>query len=115
MLFYLAMFFSFLYFKIARVYKKEEKLNSSIIIQHAIVSISSISLLSYAALNIQWYAFLPLVFVFAIISSLMITTIQLGIFVDGKPIFGLKKLYALLPVLTFFIALSSSLAWISFT
>ena len=35
----------------------------------------------------------------SIMASLIITAVQLGFFVDGKPIFGISKLYTLMPLL----------------
>jgi hypothetical protein len=35
----------------------------------------------------------------------MVTAVQLGIFVDGKPVLGISKVYKFMPLLTLLIAL----------
>lgn len=112
MIFYIALFFAFLYFKIARVHKKEELMRPIMLAQHIIVAIAVTAILYYGVIYIDWYVFIPFSFLFAIMASLIITTIQLGIFVDGKPMFGLSRLYNYLPLLSTFITLLSSSLWV---
>lgn len=112
MIFYIALFLAFLYFKIARVHKKEEKGSSLILSQHLAVGLAVLGILLYGVLYIEWYLFIPFLFVFATIASLMITSIQLGIFVNGKPIFGLTRAYRYLPFLSAAILSFSSLLWV---
>jgi len=111
MLFYPASFLFFLYFKIARVYKKEEKSSRLMLLQNIVVTLSGVSLVLYGFLFIKWYLLLITSFVFFIMAALMITAIQLGVFIDGKPQFGLSKVYKFLPVVTFVIALLSAIIW----
>ncbi len=113
MIFYIALFLAFLYFKIARVHKKEELMKASMFIQHLLVGLSATALLYYGVLFVKWYLFIPFIFLFAIAASLMVTTIQLGIFVDGKPMFGLSQAYKYLPLLTSAIIFFSILTWVA--
>ena len=100
MLFYLILFLLFLYFKIARVHKRDEKASNKVTIQHVFVFLGFLSTYTYGVLNIQWYFILTASLLFFIIAALIITSFQLGIFVDGKPLFGMSRVYKLLPILT---------------
>jgi len=111
MLFYVALFLAFLYFKIARVHRKEEKSSRPIVVQHLFVGMAIVAILVYGFRYVSGYVFFPLIFVFATIASLMVTVIQLGIFVDGKPLFGLRQVYGYLPVLGLSVILLSVLLW----
>jgi len=111
MLFFLDLFLLFVYFKIARVHKKEEKLSFSIKLQHILVALSALSLFSYAYSYIAWYLVLIVSFLFFIIAALIVTAVQLGIFVDGKPQFGISKLYQYLPLITITVTLLSAIIW----
>ena len=111
MIFYFALFLAFLYFKIARVHTKEERASPVMRVQHLFVGLAIFGILLYGALYIKWYFFIPLIFVFATMASLMITALQLGVFVDGKPLFGLRKMYRYLPLLSIAILSFSSLLW----
>ncbi|MDD2356801.1 MAG: hypothetical protein PHX13_02695 [Thiovulaceae bacterium] len=111
MTFYLALFLAFLYFKIARVYKKEEKTSLLISVQNILVALASIAILLYGVLYVEWYLFVPFIFIFATLVSFMITAIQIGVFVEGKPIFGLTHIYKYLPYLTFAIFISTFSMW----
>jgi len=111
MLFYLALFFAFLYFKIARVHRKEEKTSPILLAQHWLVGLAILAILRYGGLYVSWYVFMPLLFLFATMVSLMVTAIQLGIFVDGKPLFGLTQTYKYFPFLGFIVIVFSALLW----
>ncbi len=100
LLFYISSLFFFIYLKIARVHKKEEKLKAPVILQHLLVSISAIGIYYYGFTHISWYIVLLSSFVFYIVAALMVTVVQLGIFIDGKPQFGISTIYKFLPVLT---------------
>lgn len=113
MTFYLALFLAFLYFKIARVYKKEEKGSILINVQNILVTAISLAILIYVILYVEWYVFIPLVFLFATISSLMVTAVQIGLFVEGRPMFGLSHIYKYLPYLTLALFVLTSLMWFS--
>ena len=112
MLFYLSAFLFFVYFKIARVHKKEEKLNTLIILQHILVAISTIGIYIYGFTHLSWYLVVIPSFIFYIVAALMITAVQLGIFIDGKPQFGISKLYKYLPLLTLAIIALSAIIWL---
>lgn len=111
MMFYSALFFAFLYFKIVRVQKKEERVSSSALPQHFLMGAAIVSLLAYGFMYENLYLFIPMLFVFATMASLMITAVQIGIFVDGKPLFGLKHIYRHLFVLRVVILLVVSVLW----
>jgi len=110
MLFYLTLFLLFLYFKIARVHYKGEKLTISILLQHFFVAISAVLMILYGVTNVSWYMFLGASLIFFIAAGLMIAAVQVGIFVDGKPFLGLSKIYRFLPILTILIVVLSIVA-----
>jgi hypothetical protein len=111
MIFYFTLFLSFLYFKIARVHNKEEKSNILVLLQHIIVAPTIIALLIYGFMHLEWYFVLLSMFIFLIMASLIITTIQLGIFIDGKPLLGITKVYSFLPLFSVSIIALSSILW----
>jgi len=111
MLFYFALLLSFLYFKIARVYKKEEKSNTNMLIQNTLVLASVIALFAYGLMHETWYIVIIVSFVFFILASLMVSAVQLGIFIDGKPFIKLSHLYKALAFLGMFIAFSDLYLW----
>jgi len=100
MFFYLTLFLTFFYFKLARVHKKEERLTNLIVTQHIVVAISTFFLYSYGFEHLALWAILVFSFLFFIIAALMITAVQVGIFVEGKPLFGVGDLFKLMPILT---------------
>ena len=112
MLFYLSAFLFFLYVKIARVYKKEELPSKAMLVQNSIVAISGVSIFFYGFTSLLWWVTLLVAFLFFIVAALMVTAVQLGIFVDGKPRFGISKLYKFLPAFTGVIALLSVIIWL---
>ncbi len=89
-----------LYFKIARVHKKEEKSNSAIMIQHAVVAIAALLFYILAFQSGNYLTIVVESLVSFILAALAITAVQLGIFVDGRPLFGLSHIYKFLPFLT---------------
>ena len=105
MLFYFTLFLVFLYFKIARVHKKEERLSNVVVLQHSVVALSTFFIYSYGFNHSNLFSIAGFSFLFFIIAALMVATVQLGIFIDGKPIFGISLLFKLMPLLTFVIAL----------
>ena len=112
MLFHLSTFLFFIYLKIARVHKKEEKLNTLNISQHILVAISIIIIYVYGFTHISWYIVLLTSLIFFIIAALIVTVVQLGIFIDGKPQFGISKLYKFLPLLASIIIALSAIIWL---
>ena len=111
MLFYSTFFLAFLYFKIARVHKKEERLTSLMRIQHLFVGGAIISLLAYGVLYQDLYPFILSAFIFATMASMMITAVQVGIFVDGKPLFGLTQIYRYFIYLAMVILVLTFMLW----
>jgi hypothetical protein len=112
MLFYPTIFLFFIYLKIARVHKKEEKLTNIVLIQHFLVILSALSSFSYGFVNLDWYMVVLSSFIFFIIAALVVTAVQLGIFIDGKPQFGISKVYSFLPLLTAIIISLSAILWV---
>jgi len=100
MILFTALLLIFIYLKIARVHKKEESMTLLFIIQYMLVLVSMIFIFTTAFTTYSWYTVILVSLLFFIISALFVTLIQLGIFVDGKPLFGLSRLYRYLPVLT---------------
>ncbi|SFV67853.1 hypothetical protein MNB_SV-14-423 [hydrothermal vent metagenome] len=83
----------FIYFKIARVHNKEERLTLLWKAQHILVLIVAVFTYIYAFNHMAWYILLLVSFLSFIMASMLITAIQLGIFVNGKPLFGMNKVY----------------------
>jgi len=93
MIFYSALFLSFFYFKIARVYTKEEKRNVNMFVQNVIVAVAIAALLYYGFTQEQWYMVIIVSWLFLIVSSLIVSAIQVGVFVGGKPVVKISYLY----------------------
>lgn len=111
MLFYLALFFAFIYFKIARVYKKEEKSNLNMLVQNVIVLAAVIALFVYGFMHETWYVVLIVAYLFFIMASLLVSAVQLGVFIDGKPFIKISHLYKSLAFLGMFIAFIDVYLW----
>lgn len=107
MLFYITLFTIFIYFKLARVYAKEEQLNNSIIISHVFVALSMLLLINYGMHSHSLITISVISFLFFIAAALLVTTVQLGIFIDGKPLIGIRTLLKYLPHMAAVIALLS--------
>ncbi|WP_457750183.1 hypothetical protein [Sulfurimonas sp.] len=111
MLYYTMLFLAFLYFKIARVYKKEEKSNLNINIQNTIVFVAIVALLVYGFTHKTWYIVLIVSYLFLILSSLFVSAVQLGIFIDGKPFIKISHLYKSLAVIGMLISFADVYLW----
>jgi asparagine N-glycosylation enzyme membrane subunit Stt3 len=111
-MFYIALFLTFLYFKIARVHKKEEKLTNLHIVTHAVVAISAFAQLAYGFSHYSWIYVFVISFIFFIAAALMVTAVQVGIFVDGKPFIKISTLHKSMPYLAGTIALFSILLYL---
>ena len=98
-MFYFELFLVFLYFKITRVHKKEEVHNFSYKIFDLIVALDALYLFTYGFLLVGIIPTMVSAFLFFILAALIITAIQIGIFFDGKPLFGISRTYVLLLVL----------------
>jgi len=113
MLFYFTLFLVFLYFKIARVHKKEERVDNKTYISYFIVVISTIALYNWGINHYNFFVIVIFSFIFFILAALMVTAVQLGIFIDGKPLIGISKLYKSMPYLTGIIAIFTVLLYIT--
>jgi len=111
MLFYFSLFLAFLYFKIARVYKKEEKPNTNFLIQNIIVATAIIALLTYGFINDTWYVVLIISCLYFILASLIVSAVQLGIFIDGKPFLKLSHLFKIMAPIGMLISFVDIYLW----
>jgi len=111
MLFYFSLFLAFLYFKIARVYKKEEKSNMNFFIQNIIVGAAIVALLAYGFTHKTWYIVAIVGYLFFIAASLLVSTVQLGVFIDGKPFIKISHLYKMMALFGMIIAFSDVYLW----
>ena len=111
MLYYTMLFLAFLYFKIARVYKKEEQSNLNMNIQNGIVFAAIVALLVYGFTHKTWYVVLVVSYLFLILSSLIVSAIQLGVFIDGKPFIKISHLYKSLALIGMLITASDVYLW----
>jgi len=111
LLFYFGLLLAFLYFKIARVYKKEELANINMLIQNVIVLAAVIVLFAYGFMHETWYIVLIVSYLFFILASLIVSAVQLGIFIDGKPFIKLSHLYKSLAFMGMFIAFIDVYLW----
>lgn len=111
-MFYLLLFLAFLYSKIARVHKKEERVTARHTLSHVLAALAGTALAVYGIMYEHRYLMLPSALLFFILSSLMITAVQLGIFVDGKPMLGLTRIYHALPLLSVVLCVSVIGLWL---
>jgi len=111
MIFYPSLLLAFLYFKIARVYKKEEKPNTNFLIQNILVGVAIAALLAYGFTHSSWYIVLLVGYLFFIAASLMVSAVQLGIFIDGKPFIKLSHLYKMMALFGMLISFADVYLW----
>ncbi len=111
MIFYISLFMAFLYFKIARVYKKEEKTNTNFWVQNFLVAIAVVALFAYGFTHESWYVVLTVSFLFFIFVSLIVSAVQLGIFINGKPFIKISHLYKSLAPLGMLISFADVYLW----
>ena len=109
MLGFIVLLLIFLYFKIARVYNKQESKNTLIYIQHGVVALCAFLAFSYAFSHFSWYSVLLMSFISFIIAGLAITAVQVGIFIDGKPLFGIGSIFKYIYLLTALIVISTAI------
>jgi len=76
-----------------------------------VVAISALALYLYGFNHFDPLFIVGSSVVFFILSALMVTSVQLGIFVDGKPIISISKIYKLMPILAFCILVLSFGFW----
>ncbi len=108
MLFYPTLFLSLLYFKIFRVRRQHEKVPFWTHVKGLLTIVFSAALIIVGALDTPWYILLGAVVVMNIMASLMITTVQLGIFIDGRPLFKISAVYRLMPLLALLVITGSA-------
>ena len=108
MMFFLASFLFFIELKIIRVFKKEEGFIPSILLQLILILISAVIFYKYAYLNYNIITIILTSVLFFIIAEFIVVAVQLGFFKNGKPVFGLSKLYKFIPLFTTIILLISS-------
>ncbi len=102
MLFYVTLFVAILYFKIFRVRRQQEKLGLWSMIEGTVTIFILLALVIFGFMVQSWYEVLIAIVISAVMASLMITTVQLGIFIDGKPLFKLSAIYRLMPLMALF-------------
>jgi len=109
MLFYFTLFLSFVYFKIFRVRRKLEVPTTFENIESLVTLTAIFTLLVFGFMNMTWYILLIVSFVFFLMAAVMVTAVQLGMFVDGKPILVISQVFKLmLPLAVVIIALTAS-------
>jgi hypothetical protein len=110
---YITILVIFIYFKIARVHKKEEKLTSFWKVQHFIVFTLSLLTYIYAFNHVTWYVLFLVSLISFVLAAMLITAVQLGIFVDGKPLFGMHTVYKNTYYLTVLLCFLSVMVWLT--
>jgi len=111
LLLYLGLLLAFLYFKIARVYKKEELANGAMLLQNILVAAAVVALFVYAFAHEPWYLVVGISYIFFLFASLAVSAVQLGIFIDGKPFIKLSHLYKSLAFMGMFISFIDLYLW----
>ena len=109
---YLSILLIFIYFKIARVHYKEEELTPLWIVQHVVVLMVSVLIFVYAFEHMSWYVLAGVSFVSFIAAAMLVTAVQLGIFIDGKPLFGMKVVYQNSRYLVLLLCCLCAILWI---
>jgi len=105
MIFYLCLFLIFFYLKISKVQKNEEKISRFIKIRNLIILIASVLLFISFYKNIALSSIIIFSLLFFILNEILITVIKLGIFIDGKPVLTISKLYSTLNIISLVIIL----------
>jgi len=108
----IAIFLVFLYFKIARVHKKEEFLSQKVIAMHIVAGVGAFLIFAYAFNHNSSFLVLIEGFLSFIIAALLITAVQVGIFVDGKPLLKMSHIYKIMPFLAGVILSLAILLWL---
>ena len=109
---YITILFLFIYFKIVRVHNKEEKVDLFWKLQHLLISVVALSTLFYAFNHISWYMLLLVSLLSFMMAAMLITGVQLGIFVDGKPLFGMHNVYKNTIYLTLLLCILGTALWL---
>jgi hypothetical protein len=111
MLFWLTLFLGVFYFKIFRVRRIQEKPTVAAKTEAFFANSALLSLIVYGFMTQTWYLVALAAVLMNIMVSLMIAAVQLGIFVDGKPLLTLSHTYKAMPLLALLI-MSGSLTTI---
>jgi len=113
MMFYLTMFLGFFYLKVFRVRRLHEGPSIPTYTAGFFAISSLLVLIVFGLINMTWYIVLIFAFAFFIISALMISAVQLGMFKDGKPILVMAQIYNLmLPLSIIIVALTATIIFL---
>lgn len=112
MLFYPTLFAGLLYFKVFRVRRQQEKLSFWTKVKGILTLTLALALVIFGFATAPWYTILIAIVVMNIMASLMITTVQLGIFIDGRPLFKISAVYRWMPLLAL-VVIAGSIATIT--
>ena len=93
MIFYIDLFLIFLYFKIARVELKEEKRTLKMHLRNTVMAITAIALFLFGFEHYEWYKVVGVSYLFFIFAALIVSAVQVGVFLDGKPFVKLSHLH----------------------
>jgi hypothetical protein len=107
MLFYLTLCLGVLYFAIFRVRRKQEKRTAAARAEAFFANGALLTIVVYGFMTQAWYLVVIAAVLINIMASLILAAIQLGIFVDGKPLIGLSQLYKVMPILALSVAAGS--------
>jgi len=99
MVYYLTLLFGVFYFKMFRVRRAQERRTSAMTIEAFFANSALLTVVVYGFMTQTWYLVLLAAALMNIMASLMIAAVQLGIFVDGKPLVKLSQTYKMMPVL----------------
>jgi len=106
-LLYATLFLALFYFKVFRVRRKQEQRSFLTQVEDAVSNSALFALVIFGFLSEPWYMMLFALVIMSVIASLIVTAVQLGFFIDGKPVFGISKLYALMPLLSVMVTAGS--------
>jgi hypothetical protein len=98
-MFYITLFLGFVYLKIFRVRVGQEKIGVVIAAEGFLTIVAFLGLLIFGFMTLTWYIVLISSLLFFIAAALMVVAVQLGIFVDGKPVLVLSTIYKITPLL----------------
>jgi len=109
MLFYFTLFLAFVYFKIFRV-RRELEVPTTFENIESLVTLATIAgLVVFGFMHFTWYILLIAGFVFFLMAAVMVSAVQLGMFVDGKPILVISQVFKLmLPLALVILALTAA-------
>ncbi len=106
-MFYITLFLGFLYLKIFRVRIGQEKIGAKIVSEGLLSTLALVSLLIFGFMTLPWYFVLGASLAFFIAAALMVVAVQLGIFVDGKPVLVMSTIYKITPFIAITVVLGT--------